>query len=72
MGPSGVADLVTAESDSEDWLWRTVRKGVAPAFAPQALRSGLTSSNVITPLLSMTLQTYLIWTFLTALERVLS
>ena len=38
MGPSGIADLVTAESDPEDWLWRTVRKGIAPAFAAQALR----------------------------------
>lgn len=40
MGPEGIADLVTAQSDPGDWLWRTVRKGVAPAFAPQALRSG--------------------------------
>ena len=39
MGPSGIADLVTAESDPEDWLWKTVRKGVAPAFAAQALRA---------------------------------
>ena len=39
MGPARIADLVTAESNSEDWLWKTVRKGVAPAFAPQALRS---------------------------------
>jgi len=41
MGPAGIADLVTAQSDTEDWLWKTVRKGVAPAFAPQALRSDL-------------------------------
>ncbi len=39
MGPAGIADLVTAQSDPGDWLWKTVRKGVAPAFAPQALRS---------------------------------
>lgn len=38
MGPAGIADLVTAQSDPGDWLWKTVRKGVAPAFAPQALR----------------------------------
>ena len=59
MGPSGIADLVTAESDAEDWLWKTVRKGVAPAFAPQALRSALTCCNVI-PLLSMTIWTYMV------------
>lgn len=39
MGPAGIPDLVTAESDPNDWLWRTVRKGVAPAFAAQAMRS---------------------------------
>ncbi|KAL0023129.1 hypothetical protein WJX77_004743 [Trebouxia sp. C0004] len=39
MGPAGIADLVTAQSDPGDWLWKTVRKGVAPAFAPQALRT---------------------------------
>ena len=39
MGPSGIADLVTADSDPEDWLWKTVRKGVAPAFAAQALKA---------------------------------
>lgn len=38
MGPEGVADLVTSQSDPEDWLWKTVRKGIAPAFAAQALR----------------------------------
>jgi hypothetical protein len=41
MGPAGVADLVSAQSDPGDWRWKTVRKGVAPAFAPQALRSVL-------------------------------
>lgn len=41
MGPAGIADLVTSQSDPGDWLWKTVRKGVAPAFAPQALRSNL-------------------------------
>ena len=41
LGPAGIADLVTAQSDPGDWLWKTVRKGVAPAFAPQALRSDL-------------------------------
>ena len=39
MGPAGIPDLVTADSDPEDWLWKTVRKGVAPAFAAQAMRS---------------------------------
>lgn len=39
MGPAGIPDLVTAESDPEDWLWKTVRKGVAPAFAAQAMKS---------------------------------
>ena len=39
MGPDDVADLVSAQSDANDWLWKTVRKGVAPAFATQALRS---------------------------------
>ena len=38
MSPHGRADFLSAEGDSEDWLWRTVRRGVAPAFAPKALR----------------------------------
>lgn len=48
MGPEGIADLVTAQSDPGDWLWRTVRKGVAPAFAPQALRSGAKFAVAVT------------------------
>ncbi|DBB04195.1 TPA: hypothetical protein ACH3X1_013234 [Trebouxia sp. C0004] len=39
MSPDGRADFLSAEGDSEDWLWRTVRRGVAPAFAPTALRA---------------------------------
>ena len=39
MGPAGIPDLVTAQSDPDDWLWKTVRKGVAPAFAAQAMKS---------------------------------
>lgn len=46
MGPAGIPDLVTAESDPEDWLWKTVRKGVAPAFAAQAMRSVAAAGTV--------------------------
>lgn len=38
MSPTSGADFLSAEGDSEDWLWRAVRRGVAPAFAPKALR----------------------------------
>lgn len=38
MSPSGKADFLSAEGDAEDWLWKVVRRGVAPAFAPRALR----------------------------------
>lgn len=38
MGPDQVSDLVASEGDQNDWLWKAVRKGVAPAFAPHALR----------------------------------
>lgn len=38
MSPSGKADFLSAEGDAEDWLWKAVRRGVAPAFAPSALR----------------------------------
>ena len=38
MGPDKIGDLVASEGDQNDWLWKAVRKGVAPAFAPQALR----------------------------------
>ena len=39
MGPdSSVGDLVASDGGPGDWLWKAVRKGVAPAFAPQALR----------------------------------
>ncbi|KAL3139484.1 hypothetical protein ABBQ38_003809 [Trebouxia sp. C0009 RCD-2024] len=39
MSPSGKADFLSAEGDAEDWLWKAVRRGVAPAFAPSALRA---------------------------------
>lgn len=54
MGPAGIPDLVTADSDPEDWLWKTVRKGVAPAFAAQAMRS-VTAACISTPLLAASL-----------------
>lgn len=38
MSPNGKADFLSAEGDAEDWLWKTVRRGIAPAFAPRALR----------------------------------
>lgn len=38
MSPSGKADFLSAEGDADDWLWKVVRRGVAPAFAPRALR----------------------------------
>ncbi len=38
MSPSGRADFLSAEGDAQDWLWKAVRRGVAPAFAPKALR----------------------------------
>lgn len=38
MSPTGKADFLSAEGDAEDWLWKVVRRGVAPAFAPRALR----------------------------------
>lgn len=38
MGPDNIGDLVASSGDADDWLWKTVRKGVAPAFAPHALR----------------------------------
>ena len=38
MSPAGMPDLVSAKSDPDDWLWKTVRKGVSRAFAPHAMR----------------------------------
>ena len=38
MGPDNIGDLVASTGDADDWLWKVVRKGVAPAFAPHALR----------------------------------
>ena len=33
-----MADFMSTEGDAEDWLWKAVRRGVAPAFAARALR----------------------------------
>lgn len=38
MSPSGNADFLSAEGTADDWLWKAVRRGIAPAFAPRALR----------------------------------
>ena len=44
MSPSGNADFLSAEGDAKDWVWKAVRRGIAPAFAPRALRCMTTST----------------------------